>query len=72
MEYVVLREEKTGKVIKLGRFGDNFSQEKFHQGEWVWDDVLDRQLFDGWLEEISEAEAKRLIALQFRQEKIAA
>lgn len=72
MEYVVLRDEKTGKVIKLGRFGDNFLQEKFWHGEWVWDEVLDRQLFDGWLEKINEVEAEKIIALQRRPEKIAA
>ncbi len=72
MEYVVLRDEKNGKIIKLGRFGDNFLQERFHTGEWIWDEVLDSQLFDGWLEKISEAEAEKIIALQRRPEKIAA
>ncbi len=72
MEYVVLRDEKTGKVIKLGRFGDNFLQEKFHQGEWIWDSILDRELHDGWLEKISEVEAEKIIALMWRREKIAA
>lgn len=33
MEYVVLRDDKTGNVIKLGRFGDDFLQEKFYRGE---------------------------------------
>ncbi|MBA2737022.1 MAG: hypothetical protein H0U50_09585 [Pyrinomonadaceae bacterium] len=72
MEYVVLRDEKTGEIIKLARFGNDFLQEKFYQGEWVRDEVLDRQLFDGWLEKISETEAEKIIALHLRQEKIAA
>jgi hypothetical protein len=72
MEYVVLRDEKSGKILKLGRFGDDFLQEKFYQGEWVWDDVLDRELHDGWLEEISEAEAEKIIVKLLEQEKVAA
>ena len=72
MEYVVLRDEETDEIEKLGRFGENWRQERFYQGEWVWDEVLDRELSDGLLEEISEAEAERLIALRFAPEKIAA
>ena len=72
MEYVVLRDERTGKIIKLGRFGGDFLQEKFHRGRWVWDEVLDRQLHDGWLEQISEVEAEKIITLQTKREKIAA
>jgi len=72
MEYVVLRDEETGEIEKLGRFGDGFLQEKFYQGDWVWDSFLDRELLDGLLEKISEAEAERLINLHRRREKIAA
>jgi hypothetical protein len=72
MEYVVLRDEETGEIEKIGRFGDQFLQEKFHQGRWIWDSFLDRELLDGLLEKISEAEAEKLIALQHKREKIAA
>jgi hypothetical protein len=72
MEYVVLRDEETGKIEKLGRFGENWRQEQFYRGEWVWDEVLDRQLHDGWLEEISEAEAEKIIVKLLEQEKVAA
>ncbi len=72
MEYVILRNEETGEIEKLGRFGEDWLQERFYQGEWIWDEVLDRELSDGLLEEISKAEAERLIAVQLRQEKIAA
>lgn len=72
MEYVVLRNEETGEIEKLGRFGENWLQERFYQGEWIWDEVLDRELHDGLLKKISEAEAEKLIATQLRQEKIAA
>lgn len=73
MEYVILKDEETGAVEKLGRFGENWLQERFHKGAWVWDEVLDRQLHDGLLEEISEAEAGKIVAaLERRREKIAA
>ena len=72
MEYVILRNEETGEIEKLGRFGGNWLQERFYQGEWIWDEVLDRELLDGLLEKISEAEAERFIAVQLRKEKIAA
>lgn len=72
MEYVILKDEKTGEIEKLGRFGENWLQERFYQGEWIWDEVLDRELFDGLLEEISEIEAKKIIAFQTEREKIAA
>ena len=72
MEYVVLRNEETGEIEKLGRFGENWLQERFYQGEWIWDEMLDREMFDGLLEEISETQAKKIIALQTESEKIAA
>ena len=72
MDYFILRNEKTGEIIKLGRFGDELLQESFRNGEWIWDEVLDRQLFDGLLEEIPEAKAKEIIAFQMEREKIAA
>lgn len=72
MEYVILRDEETGKIEKLGRFGKNWLQERFYQGKWIWDEVLDRELADGLLENISESEAERLITLQQSREKIAA
>jgi hypothetical protein len=41
-------------------------------GKWVRDRILDSELFDGLLEDVSEAEAAKLIALQLEHEKIAA
>lgn len=72
MEYFILRNQKTGETIKLGRFGDDLLQESFRNGEWVWDEILDRQLFDGLLEKITEAEAEEILNFQTEQEKIAA
>ena len=62
MEYVILRNEETGEIEKLGRFGEDWLQERFYQGEWIWDEVLDRELADGLLEKTSESEAEKIIA----------
>lgn len=72
MEYVILRDEETGEIEKLGRFGENWLQERFYQGEWIWDEILYSELFDGLLEEISEEEAEKIIAQMLEREKIAA
>ena len=73
MKYVVIRDEETNEVIKLGRFGKNAVTERYSiRGLWVEDNTLESDLFDGLLEEISETEAKRIIASEFSQEKQAA
>ena len=72
MEYVVLRDEETGKVEKIGRFLENGLAEQFCDNHWESDSSLYSLMFDGLLEDISEAEAERLITLQHRREKIAA
>lgn len=72
MEYVVLKNEVTGEVEKIGRFRDDGIAESLRFGEWLRDRVLDSEMFDGLLEDISEAEAERLIDLQHQREKVAA
>lgn len=72
MEYVVLKSEKTGKVIKVGRFKENGLTESFRNGKWLRDRILYSELLDGLLEEISETEAEKIIAEILKQEKIAA
>lgn len=72
MEYVVLRNQKTGEVIKIGRFRKDGIAESFRFGKWRRDRVLDSEMFDGLLEDIPEAEAERIIAQQLNREKIAA
>ena len=72
MEYVVLRNEKTDEIEKIGRFRDDGIAESLRFGEWQRDRILDSEMFDGLLEDISEAEAIKIIALQHRHEKIAA
>jgi hypothetical protein len=73
MKYVVIKNAETDKVRKLGRFSENAVTERYSlQGFWVEDNTLESDLFDGLLEEISEAEAKRIIATQFSQTEQAA
>jgi hypothetical protein len=72
MGYVILKDEETGEIEKIGRFLETGITEKFHNGEWIRDRVLYRELLDGLLEKISEAEAENIIAVQHKREPIAA
>lgn len=72
MDYIILRNEKTGTVIKIGRYGDDGIAESLRFGNWVRDRALDGEMFDGLLEQISETEAEKIITLMLKQEKIAA
>ena len=78
MKYVVLKDEKTNEIEKLGRFRKDeksvyvFTETYFPSIGWEEDETLYRQLLDGHLEEISEAQASRIIATQFSREKQAA
>lgn len=72
MDYFILRDEETGEIEKIGRYGNDGIAESLRFGKWVEDYVLDREMFDGLLEKISEAEAEKLIDLQHQREKIAA
>lgn len=72
MEYVILKDEKTGEIEKIGRFLGNGLAEQFYRDHWESDASLYSLMFDGLLEEISEAEAEKIIALQRRPEKVAA
>ena len=71
MEYVVLRDEETGKIEKIGRFREGGIGEQFFNNHWESDSTLYSDLFDGLLEEISEAAVKKIIANQRQPEKIA-
>ncbi len=72
MDYFILRNQKTGEIIKVGRYGDDGIAESLRFGKWLEDAVLDSEMFDGLLEQISEFEAKKMIAQQLEKEKIAA
>ena len=72
MAYFILRDEETGKIEKIGRYRENGIAESLRFGEWRRDRILDSEMFDGLLEQVSEAEAEQLIALHFAREKIAA
>ncbi|MEZ5424662.1 MAG: hypothetical protein R2747_00230 [Pyrinomonadaceae bacterium] len=72
MDYFVLRDQKTGEVIKIGRYGDDGIAESLRFGVWVRDPVLDSEMFDGLLEKVSEKEAEEIISEIIEREKIAA
>lgn len=75
MKYVLMKNDKTGEIMSLGRFGKDsktgfdFEEVYLPQSGWQQDNTLYSDLLDGLLDEISEAEAKRLIATQFSHEK---
>ena len=75
MKYVVLKDDETNEIEKLGRFRKDknsvhiFTETYFPSVGWEEDETLHRQLLDGQLEEIPEAEANRLIATYFFREK---
>lgn len=72
MEYVILKDEETGEIEKIGRFRKNGIAEQFCDGVWESDASLYSLQFDGLLENISEAEAAKIIAQYQTPEKIAA
>ena len=75
MKYVVMKDDETGEVIKLGRFSgkpDYVDEYYLPISGWQRDNTLYSDLLDGLLEEISEREARRIIATEFSREKQAA
>ena len=65
MKYVVMKDDETGEVIKLGRFSGKpkYIDEMYLPiSGWQKDNSLDSDMFDGLLEEISETEANHIIA----------
>ena len=72
MDYFILRKQKTGEIEKIGRYGDDGIAESLRFGEWMTDYVLDSEMFDGLLEQVSEAKAEKIIAQILKQEKVAA
>lgn len=78
MKYVILKNEKTNEIEKLGRFRKDkkslniFTETYFPSVGWEEDETLYTQLLDGLLEEIPEAEAEKIILTQFSREKQAA
>ncbi len=76
MKYVIMKNKRTGKILKLGRFSGepDYLNEYYSplSNSWEDDNILYSELLDGLLEEISEREAKQIIATQFSREKQAA
>ena len=72
MDYFIKKNHKTGKVIKIGRYADDGIAESLRFGEWRRDPILDSEMFDGLLEQVSKTKAEEIIAEILKQEKIAA
>ena len=72
MDYFILRDEETGEIEKIGRYGDDGIAESLRFGEWRRDRILDSEMFDGLLEQVSEVEAQKIIVQMLKEEKIAA
>lgn len=72
MDYFILRNEETGEIEKIGRYRNNGIAESLRFGKWVRDRILDSEMFDGLLEQVSETEAEKIIAQILKAEKIAA
>ena len=62
MKYVIMKNKRTGKILKLGRFsGEPDYLDEYYSplsNSWEDDNILYSELLDGLLEEISEAEAR--------------
>ena len=76
MKYVVMKDDESGEIMKIGRFSGkpDYLDEYYLplSNTWQEDNTLYSNLLDGLLEEISETEAKRIITTEFSQEKQAA
>lgn len=72
MQYVVGIDEESKEVELIGRFKGDGLSEIWRDGKWVSDNGLYRDLHDGLLNNISEAEALKLISKQrSRQPQVA-
>ena len=72
MEYVVEKNEDTNEVYLIGRFKGKGIAEIWQNGKWVESSTLHSSMIDGLLEDISEAEAMKLISRKQTQELQAA
>lgn len=70
-QYVVVRDEITNEVELIGRF-ENGLGEILKDGKWQSNGVIYSLQMDGLLEDISEAEALKLISRKRTQELQAA
>lgn len=72
MEYVVEKDEETNEVYLIGRFKSRGVAEIWRNDKWVSSSTLHSSMIDGLLEDISEAEAMKLISQKQSQELQAA
>ena len=72
MEYVVEKNEDTNEVYLIGRFKGKGIAEIWQNGKWVESSTLHSSMIDGLLEDISEAEAMKLIDEKYSRQLQAA
>ncbi len=76
MKYVIMKDDETGEIMKIGRFSGkpDYVDEYYSpvSNSWEDDNILYSELLDGLLKEISEAEALKIIKIKFSREKQAA
>ena len=70
-QYVVVRDEETNEIDLIGRFDQGLA-EIYKDGKWQSSGIIYRLQMDGLLEDISEAEARKLISQKQTQELQAA
>ena len=68
MEYVIEKDEESNEVYLIGRFKGKGIAEIWQNGKWVASSTLHSSMLDGLLEDISEAEALKLISKKRTQE----
>lgn len=70
-QYVVAKDEETNKVEIIGRFNNGIG-EIFRNGKWEHDGFIYRLQMDAFLENVTEAEAMKLIEeIQSKQLQVA-
>ena len=72
MEYVVEKNEETDEIYLIGRFKSKGIAEIWQNGKWVESSTLHSSMIDGLLEDISEAEAMKLIDEKYSRQLQAA
>lgn len=70
-EYVVVRDEETKEIELIGRFSKGLG-EIFKDGKWQSNGIIYSLQMDGLLEDITEAEAMKLISQKVSRELQAA
>lgn len=61
-QYVISKDDETNEIELIGRFSNHNLAEIWWDGKWHQSNSLYGELLDGLLDEISEAEAMKVIS----------